>query len=78
LAMTKIYSLTQDPLVFPDDFSDAACSILGGLINRDPRKRLGINGAEEIRQHPFFRDHIDFLALAQKQIQPPFKPRVAR
>jgi serum/glucocorticoid-regulated kinase 2 len=66
----------QDPLTFPEDFSDEACSILTGLITRDPAQRLGRQGAEAIKAHPFFAKHIDFGALVQKKIQPPFKPRV--
>jgi serum/glucocorticoid-regulated kinase 2 len=70
--------ILRDPLVFPDDFSDEACSILTGLITRDPTQRLGRQGAEAIKVHPFFKKHIDFEALRQKKIQPPFKPRVTR
>ena len=43
-------------------------SILTGLLNRDPSQRLGINGTEEIRRHPFFAQHIDFERLLQKKI----------
>ncbi|KAH9991292.1 AGC/Akt protein kinase [Russula vinacea] len=47
-----------------------------GLLTRDPAQRLGVNGADEIKRHPFF-DKIDWRRLAQKKIQPPFKPRCA-
>ena len=33
------------------------------------------NGEQEIREHPFF-SQIDLAALAQKTIEPPYKPRV--
>jgi hypothetical protein len=46
-------------------------------LTRDPMHRLGVNGAEEIKRHPFFHKHIDFRMLSQKKIQPPFKPSVA-
>jgi serum/glucocorticoid-regulated kinase 2 len=35
-----------------------------------------VNGAEEIKRHPFFARHIDFKELMAKKIQPPFKPSV--
>ena len=74
----KMYQkILQDPLVFGPEIGEQARSILTGLLNRDPSKRLGTNGAEEIRKHPFFADHIDFDKLLRKKIQPPFKPSVS-
>ena len=69
--------ILNNPLVFSDVIGSEARSILTGLICRDPTKRLGVNGAEEIKRHPFFDKHIDFVKLRQKRIQPPFKPKVA-
>ncbi|RPD54640.1 AGC/Akt protein kinase [Lentinus tigrinus ALCF2SS1-7] len=69
--------ILNDPLVFGDDIGAEARSILTGLLTRDPTQRLGVNGAEEIRTHPFFANHIDFQKLIQKKIQPPFKPSVS-
>lgn len=74
----KMYEkILHDPLVFGPEIGPEARSILTGLLNRDPTKRLGVNGAEEIKRHPFFHKHIDFNLLAHKKIQPPFKPSVA-
>ncbi|KAI6027449.1 kinase-like domain-containing protein [Pisolithus microcarpus] len=74
----KMYQkILTDPLVFGPDIGTEARSILTSLLNRDPTKRLGVNGAEEIKKHPFFEKHIDFKKLLQKKIQPPFKPSVA-
>ncbi|PAV17117.1 AGC Akt kinase [Pyrrhoderma noxium] len=69
--------IVNNPLVFSDVVGSDARSILTGLLSRDPLKRLGVNGAEEIRKHPFFHKHIDFAKLLAKKIQPPFKPKVA-
>lgn len=69
--------ILNDPLVFGPEIGTEARSILTGLLTRDPKRRLGVNGAEEIRKHPFFGNHIDFKKLAQKKIHPPFKPSVA-
>jgi serum/glucocorticoid-regulated kinase 2 len=45
------------------------------LLNREPEKRLGNAGAQEIKSHPFFAS-IDWKKLLAKRIQPPFKPSV--
>lgn len=47
-----------------------------GLLNRNPQNRLGArNGAQELKEHPFF-SNIDWELLYRKQITPPFKPIV--
>ena len=69
--------ILNDSLRFGPEFEPEARSILTGLLTRDPSKRLGVRGAEEIKRHPFFSNHIDFKKLLQKKIQPPFKPSVA-
>lgn len=68
--------ILSDPLRFPSDMSSDARDILRGLLTRDPSQRLGVNGAEEIKRHPFFAKHIDWKLLLAKKIQPPFKPSV--
>ncbi|KAH7885322.1 kinase-like domain-containing protein [Phlebopus sp. FC_14] len=74
----KMYQkILTDPLVFGPDIGAEAKTILTSLLNRDPSRRLGVNGAEEIKKHPFFEKHIDFKKLLQKKIQPPFKPSVS-
>lgn len=70
--------ILQDPLRFPEEVHSDARSLLVGLLNRDPAQRLGVNGASEIRNHPFFARHIDWKKLMGKKIQPPFKPAVVR
>lgn len=68
--------ILSEPLRFPSDMSSDARDILRGLLTRDPSQRLGVNGAEEIKRHPFFAKHIDWKLLLAKKIQPPFKPSV--
>ncbi|EAU84562.1 AGC/Akt protein kinase [Coprinopsis cinerea okayama7 len=47
-----------------------------GLLNRNPKHRLGAQrDAEELKEHPFF-SCIDWTALSLKQVTPPFKPVV--
>lgn len=69
--------ILQQPLGFGEEIGSHARSILTALLNRDPSHRLGVNGADEIKRHPFFAKNIDFDKLLHKQIQPPFKPSVA-
>lgn len=69
--------ILTDPLRFGDEIPPDARSLLTGLLTRDPALRLGVNGADEIKRHPFFSKHIDFDLLMAKKIQPPFKPDVA-
>jgi serum/glucocorticoid-regulated kinase 2 len=68
--------ILSDPLRFPDGMGSEARDLLTQLLNRDPAKRLGVRGAQDIRNHPFFSRHIDFKKLWQKKLQPPFKPSV--
>ena len=70
--------IVADPLLFPQDMPHDAMTLITGLLQRDPTKRLGSNGAEEIKRHPFFSKHIDWHRLLAKKIQPPFKPTVVR
>lgn len=46
------------------------------LLNRNPKHRLGSQrDALDLKEHSFFKD-VDFVALAAKQLTPPFKPLV--
>lgn len=62
---------------FPRDvLSPYGRSFVKGLLNRNPRHRLGaIDDGRELRKHPFLQD-IDWDLLIEKKIQPPFKPTI--
>ena len=51
------------------------------LLERDPNKRLGYRagggGMEDIKSHPWFRG-IDWQAIYNKEVVPPFEPDVSR
>ncbi|ORX82508.1 kinase-like protein [Anaeromyces robustus] len=68
--------ILQQPLTFPSEMSPLAQDILSKLLNREPTERLGNNGSEEIKAHPFFGG-IDWVKLYNKKYQPPFKPSVS-
>lgn len=67
--------ILQDPLRFPEDMDREAKSLIQGLLERNPEKRLGVNGAAEIKAHPFFAQ-IDWRRLMAKKYAAPFKPAV--
>jgi len=47
-----------------------------GLLNRNPKNRLGSQrDTQELKEHPFFKT-IDWNALELKQVTPPFIPEV--
>ncbi|KAH8923080.1 Pkinase-domain-containing protein [Atractiella rhizophila] len=73
---TMYKKILQNPLIFPDDMGAEARSVLTGLLTREPSQRLGNRGAEDIKNHPFFKNHLDWALLSTKKIQPPFKPSV--
>ncbi|KAL2261612.1 hypothetical protein VTK26DRAFT_3787 [Humicola hyalothermophila] len=62
---------------FPrDTLSLEGRNFVKGLLNRNPKHRLGAtDDAEELKRHAFFAD-IDWDALSKKLITPPFKPHL--
>ncbi|CAR29179.1 hypothetical protein ZYGR_0Z01000 [Zygosaccharomyces rouxii] len=73
----KMYKkILQEPLRFPDGFDHDAKDLLIGLLSRDPKRRLGYHGAEEIRSHPFF-SQLSWKRLLMKGYIPPYKPPVS-
>lgn len=62
---------------FPKEvLSPEGRSFVKGLLNRNPKHRLGsVGDARELRAHVFFAD-IDWDLLKKKNIPPPFKPHL--
>lgn len=62
---------------FPRDaLSAEGRNFVKGLLNRNPRHRLGATrDADELIEHPFFAD-VDWVALGKKMLVPPFKPKL--
>ncbi|EAW13932.1 serine/threonine-protein kinase [Aspergillus clavatus NRRL 1] len=69
--------ILQEPLTFPssDIVPPAARDLLSRLLDRDPQRRLGANGAAEIKSHHFFAN-IDWRKLLQRKYEPSFRPNV--
>lgn len=63
------FPLNQDP---NDDWS----RFVAGFMTKNAVRRLGCIGNEnQIRSHAFFKD-LDWEALEQRRVKPPFRPRV--
>jgi serum/glucocorticoid-regulated kinase 2 len=50
-------------------------NLLSALLERNPQKRLGFNGAEEIKIHPFFK-HVNWSALEKRQVKAPVREAI--
>lgn len=62
---------------FPKDaLSPEGRDFVKGLLNRNPKHRLGAtNDAAELKAHPFFKD-VDWDKLVRREVAPPYKPQV--
>ncbi|TKA31279.1 hypothetical protein B0A50_02124 [Salinomyces thailandicus] len=69
--------ILAEPLHFPgpEIVPPAARDLLTRLLDRDATRRLGSNGASEIKAHPFFHS-IDWRKLLDRKYEPSFKPNV--
>ena len=46
------------------------------LLTKDASKRLGHNGAKEIKDHPWF-EKLNWEQLLNKKVKPPFMPKLS-
>ncbi|XP_021082041.1 ribosomal protein S6 kinase alpha-4 isoform X3 [Mesocricetus auratus] len=62
---------------FPLRIGPVAQDLLQRLLCKDPKKRLGAGpqGAQEVKNHPFFQG-LDWAALAARKIPAPFQPQI--
>ncbi|XP_055372881.1 atypical protein kinase C [Condylostylus longicornis] len=70
--------ILEKTIRIPRSLSVKAASVLKGFLNKNPADRLGCHRESafmDIVNHPFFKS-IDWEMLEQKQVTPPFKPRL--
>mmetsp|Transcript_9051 Transcript_9051/g.19293 ORF Transcript_9051/g.19293 Transcript_9051/m.19293 type:complete len:978 (-) Transcript_9051:1439-4372(-) len=68
--------LRSAPLIFPNEiqFSPHSKACISGLLERDPRLRLGVLGLRSAMRHEFFYRRINFEALSARVIGAPIRP----
>lgn len=71
--MRASFEETLAAFPWPEKMSKRARSLCEGLMTLNPTKRLGYNGAEEVKQHAFF-DGISWQKLKERHVAPPFVP----
>ena len=73
------------PITFPSHLSKEAASLFKGLLETNPKLRLGSlvksdtgsilsGGAEDVKLHPFFARIKDWDGVLQKKLTPPWVP----
>ncbi|CAF1659031.1 unnamed protein product, partial [Adineta ricciae] len=60
----------------PNHISKVAKDFILKLLVKNPKRRLGAKGLEDIKRHPFFGPDMDWDAIAQKRAQAPIKPKL--
>lgn len=55
--------------------SKDAKDLIDRLLNRNPEKRLGAKGVDQIFKHPFFKD-VNWDDVTNKKYEPPYKPKL--
>ena len=65
--------LKNAPLEIPNFFSAQSASCVSALLERNPRRRLGVLGVRSAMEHEFFRS-INWRALYGRRVEAPIRP----
>ena len=65
--------LRSAPLDIPSYFSQASAGCVSALLERNPRRRLGVTGIRAAMENDFFRS-ISWRALYGKRVEAPIRP----
>lgn len=73
---TMYQAIQNEPLKLPNFLSKNARSLLSGLLNKDPKLRLGsLDGFDEIKGHPWCAS-INWSRFLHRKKSPPFIPNL--
>lgn len=67
--------LSEEPF-FPDRLSANCRDLMTSLLAKNPEKRLGAGGIEDVKRHPWFKG-VDWGKVLAKQLPPPFRPYIS-
>jgi len=69
--------IRRGELQYPQTVAPVCKSLLQGMLNRDPNRRLGggPSDGEEVKAHPFLAG-VDWQAVVERRVTPPFQPAV--
>jgi serum/glucocorticoid-regulated kinase 2 len=71
---TKLFKrLKSAPLDIPSYFSASSADCVSALLERNPRRRLGVTGIRPAMEHDFFRN-ISWRSLYARLVEPPIRP----
>jgi serine/threonine protein kinase len=60
-------------LIYSKHLSGPCVSLLKGLLTREPERRLGKGGPQEVKSHPFFKHKgFKWQAIYDRTVEPPF------
>ncbi|KAL4805061.1 hypothetical protein BDV18DRAFT_161458 [Aspergillus unguis] len=68
------HNIVDQKLQLPESIPSTARDLLASLLHKDPTRRLGANGAAEIKAHSFF-ECVDWGRCVPGNYTAPFKPR---
>ena len=63
----------EEPDLTKTFLSEEAKDLCSKLLIKDPEKRLGVRGVEEIKSHPWFAK-IQWDKIHNKTVEPPYRP----
>lgn len=72
--MTK-KAVKLDKKNLPDNYPQKAAEFVSKCLIREPGKRLGNNGIDDLKEHAWFKD-FDWEALRNKTLKAPFIPNL--
>ncbi|KAA8648525.1 hypothetical protein EYZ11_008826 [Aspergillus tanneri] len=70
------HKIINQDLQLPESLPSTARDVLTKLLDKNPLQRLGVNGAAEVKAHPFFHD-LKWQECLQRKYTTPFKPHDA-